>query len=113
MTQAALICDLLFRLGVTANYTGFFHLVYAVQLCAEQPEHLLLVTKCVYPEVAKKYQTSCWAVERNIRTVSSIMWEQKRRALEHIAGRPLTHKSSNAQLLAILSQHCICSTPPP
>ena len=47
------IYDLLYSLGITANYTGFFQLAYAVKLCAEQPERLLLVTKCVYPDVAK------------------------------------------------------------
>ena len=36
---------LLYRLGATANYTGFSYLVRALQLCAEEPERLLLVTK--------------------------------------------------------------------
>ena len=35
---------LLHRLGATANYTGFSYLVRALQLCAEEPERLLLVT---------------------------------------------------------------------
>ena len=47
------IYDLLYRLGATANYTGFFHMAYAVWLCVEQPDRLLLVTKWLYPEVAK------------------------------------------------------------
>ena len=47
------IYDLLYRLGITANYTGFFHMGYAVKLCCERPERLLMVTKWVYPEVAK------------------------------------------------------------
>lgn len=34
---------LLHRLGATANYTGFSYLVRALQLCAEEPERLLLV----------------------------------------------------------------------
>lgn len=50
------IYDLLYQLGVTANYTGFFHTAYAVSLCAEHPERLLLVTKWLYPEVAKQYK---------------------------------------------------------
>ena len=32
-----IIYDLLYQLGVTANYTGFFHTAYAISLCAEQP----------------------------------------------------------------------------
>ena len=52
------VYDLLYHLGVTANYTGFFHTAYAVSLCAEQPDRLLLVTKWLYPEVAKQYGTN-------------------------------------------------------
>ena len=59
---------LLHRLGATANYTGFSYLVRALQLCAEEPERLLLVTKWLYPDVAKQYGTKWKAVERDIRT---------------------------------------------
>ena len=65
------VYDLLYQLGVTANYTGFFHTAYAVSLCVEQPDRLVLVTKWLYPEVAKQYKTNWKAVERNIRTVGS------------------------------------------
>ena len=96
------IYDLLYRLGVTANYTGFFHMSYAVMLCAEQPGRLLLVTKWLYPEVAKQYRTNWKAVERNIRTVGDIIWRENRPLLEELARRPLEGKPRNAQLLAII-----------
>lgn len=97
------IYDLLYRLGVTANYTGFFHTAYAVSLCVEQPDKLLLVTKWLYPEVAKRYRTNWKAVERNIRTVSGIIWRANRLLLEQLSHRPLEQKPRNAQLLAILA----------
>lgn len=97
------IYNLLYQLGVTANYTGFFHTSYAVSLCAEQPERLLLVTKWLYPEVAKQYGTTWKAVERNIRTVGCIIWQEGRPLLEQLARRPLSQKPYTAQLLAILS----------
>ncbi len=67
------IYDLLHRLGVTVNYTGFFQTAYAVYLIMENPKRLLLVTKWLYPEVAKQYKTNWKAVERNIRTAGSII----------------------------------------
>ena len=70
------IYRLLYRLGITANYAGFFHLAHALRLCAEKPDRLLLVTKLVYPEVAKAYRTNWKAVERNIRTVTTAAWAQ-------------------------------------
>ena len=63
-------CDLLYSLGVTANYKGFLHTTYAVSLCMERQDRLLLVTKWLYPDVARRYGTNWKAVERNIRTVS-------------------------------------------
>ena len=102
-TTPAEIYDLLYRLGVTSNYTGFFHVACGVQLCIERPERLLLVTKWLYPDIAKQYQTTWQAVERNMRTVGAIIWEQNRPLLEQLARRPLNRKPSTAQLLSILS----------
>ena len=105
------VYDLLYHLGVTANYTGFFQTASAVRLCMEQPERLLLVTKWVYPDVARHYKTNWKAVERNIRTVNGIVWEQNRPYLEKLAGRELLYKPSNAQLLAILAYNLLSQSP--
>ena len=96
------VYDLLYCLGATANYTGFFHMAYAVWLCVEQPDRLLLVTKWLYPEVAKQYKTNWKAVERNIRTVNCIIWREGRPLLGELAHRHLEQKPRNAQMLAIL-----------
>ena len=96
------IFDLLYQLSISANYTGFFQTAYAVALCRAEPERLLLVTKMVYPEVAKLYRTSCNAVERNIRTVCGIAWKNNRRLLEQMAHKPFPQKPHNAQFIAIL-----------
>ena len=97
------ICELLYRLGVTSNYKGFFHTAYAVSLCMEEPERLQLITKLLYPEVARQYGTSWKAVERNIRTVDHVIWRENRPLLEELARKPLEQKPRNAQLLAILA----------
>jgi len=97
------VYDLLYRLGVTANYTGFFHMACAVSLCAQQPDRLLLVTKWLYPEVAKQYGTNWKAVEQNIRRVGCIIWQTNRPGLEELAHRRLEQRPCSAQLLAILA----------
>ena len=97
------VYDLLYQLGVTANYIGFFHTASALSLCKEQPDRLLLVTKWLYPEVARQYKTNWKAVERNIRTVSRIIWREGRPLLEKLARRPLRQKPCNTQLLSILA----------
>ena len=77
---------LLYRLGVTENYTGFPHTVYAVQLSISRPDRLHLITKQLYPDVARHYGTSWKAVERNIRTVASIAWTSNPLLLAELAG---------------------------
>lgn len=59
MVASSAICDLLYQLGISANYKGFLHTAYAVSLCVEQQDRLLLVTKWLYPDVARKYGTNC------------------------------------------------------
>ena len=79
---------LLHRLGLTANYRGYFYVSYGIMLCAKEQERLLLVTKRLYPEVAKRYGTNWKAVERSIRTASGVIWRGNRLLLEEIAGNP-------------------------
>ncbi len=94
---------LLYQLGLTANYRGFFYVSYAMELSIEKEERLLLVTKWLYPEVAKGYGTNWKAMERSIRTVGHIMWRENRPLLEELAGRRLEEQPQTAQLLAILA----------
>ena len=101
-TSMATIYDLLYRLGVTANYTGFFHTAYAVELCVELPDRLLLVTKLLYPEVAKQYHTNWKAVERNIRLSVARVWSETPDLLMKLSHTPLSEKPSNAKFLALL-----------
>ncbi len=93
--------DLLHRLGATANYKGFSYAAYAMALCAQRPELLLLVTKDLYPEVAKQYRTTWKAVERNIRTLVAMIWTRNPDLLGQIAGGPLEERPRSAEFLAI------------
>ena len=102
------VCDMLCRLGATANYRGFSYTAYAVLLCVQQQDRLLLVTKWLYPDVAKRYGTNWKAVERNIRTVITVVWEQNRAMLEGLARRPLLQRPCAAQFLSILSNSLLC-----
>ena len=99
------IYDLLYCLGITAKYAGFFHASYAVLLAVEQPDRLLLVTKWLYPDVAKHYGTNWKAVERNIRTIVGVAWSLRPEVLERFALHTLDRKPRAAQFLAILTAY--------
>lgn len=101
------IYSTMYDLGITATYVGFFHMSYAVYLAVQQPERLLLVTKWIYPDVAKQYHTDWRNVERNIRTVAAIAWEHHPDTLSSIARSGLERRPSNSQFIAILAFHVI------
>lgn len=95
----------LYQLGISANYTGFFHASYSVLLAMQNPQRLLLVTKWLYPAVAKRYHTTASAVERNIRTIVLRAWRLHRETLEQMAGCSLVEKPTATQFISILSTY--------
>lgn len=95
--------EILLRLGVTANYKGYLYILSALELCLADRENLHLMTKYVYPKVARQYNTSWQAVERSIRTAGELAWRHDRAFLEVLARHPLDRRPGNAKLLAILT----------
>ena len=99
------VYELLMRFGVGRKYQGFDQCAHAVYLSAEQPERLTLVTKWLYPDVAKQFGVSWTVIERNLRTVSRIAWENNRPLLEQLAGRALSAIPSSTEFVKILAYH--------
>lgn len=95
--------SLLLRMGITPNYTGHYQLLRALEVARREPDALLLVTKCLYPAVAKEFGTTWKAVERNIRSAISMAWSCNPALLSKLAGYPLSAKPRAAQFIAILS----------
>lgn len=97
------VCTLLYRLGLTENYTGFFYIMDAICLALEEPERLCFVTKLIYPDVAKKHRTTTAAVERGIRLGVSRIWEEAPDAVRQLSSAQLNEKPTNARFLALLT----------
>ncbi len=98
-----LIYDLLYRLGLTANYTGFFHTARAVLLAHRDPDRLTCVTKWLYPEVADQYGTNWHAVERNIRYSINILWREHPNRLCDLFGELLKKPPASAVFISLLT----------
>lgn len=94
--------SLLCRLGITANYDGFYQTVYAVELAVNDPKRLQSVTNCIYPEVAVKFNTSADNVRKNIAKVCSLAWERNPGLLSEMAMHELKKKPGTNEFLAIL-----------
>lgn len=106
------ICQLLMRLGVTANYVSFQQTAYAVYLAVQDPDRLALVSKWLYPTVSARYHTTWSAVERNIRTVAKVAWKNNPDLLCELAGHPLDRRPKAAQFLSILAFYFLRNQPP-
>ena len=96
------IYELLYFLGLRAIRTYFFHTSFAVFLAVKNRERLLLVTKWLYPDVARHYGTNWNAVERNIRTAITAVWRENREGLSELAGYTLRKKPTPTQFITIL-----------
>jgi len=97
------IHTLLFRLGGTLSLQGFYYAIDAVMLCIQQPDRLLMVTKQVYPTVAKQHHTKWQTVERSIRTFIAVVWKTNPTLLIELAQRPIKTKPTPKQFIAIVS----------
>ena len=91
------------RLGITANYSGFFYTAYAVMLAAEDPKRLQLVTKWLYPDVAAAYNTNTDNVRKNIDKICSLAWGRNPGLLSKLADFELKKKPGTAEFLAIIA----------
>ena len=95
------------KLGLTANYTGFYPAAYAITLSLHDPTVLQCVSKLIYPDVARAFHTDVKCVERNIRTLTKRAWKTNAALLSDIAGYTLSKAPSNSEMLAIITTYIL------
>lgn len=94
------------KLGLADSYCGERFLYQALEIMREEPTRLCCISKQIYPEIAKRYNTNVVCVERNLRTFVSKLWETGHyEYLEELAGRKLKKKPSNGEFLDIMSMY--------
>lgn len=70
------VTDMIHQLGVPAHIKGYYYLRTSIVLSIDYPELLENMTKRLYPEVAKKFNTTASCVERAIRNAIGIAWQR-------------------------------------
>ena len=103
----AAVRRLLLNLGATPRYIGFDYVIHAINLSMENSQYLLSVTKELYPDVAKKYHTTIYSVERDIRTVITAIWKRNPRLLNQNAGYPMEKKPTVGEFIAIVREYLL------
>lgn len=87
------VTSILHELGIPSHIKGYRYLREAVMLAVEDGQNLECITKLLYPQIAKKYATTVYGVERAIRHAIEITWERgERDTLRRFFGYALTEK---------------------
>lgn len=68
--------DLLRSMGLTRTYVGYRYLIRALELIREDPERLELVTKRIYPDVARTFAAKPSNVDGALRTAVRVCWQR-------------------------------------
>lgn len=102
---------LLLNLGFPQHLYGYNYILYALELVFENPETLHHITKEIYPDVAKHFDTTPARVEHSIRSATRGAWSRGNTILiNQIFGNSVnTTKGipTNTHLLAGLYNHLL------
>ncbi len=92
------------KLGLSPHLKGYGYLKYGIVRCLYHSEELESVTKVLYPEIAKKFNTTAGKVEHGIRHAIQKAWENSdNEERENVFGRRYANcknKPTNSQFIA-------------
>lgn len=71
-----LVTQMIHEIGVPAHIKGYLYLRTAILMAVENMDVLNAVTKQLYPDIAKEYDTTDTRVERAIRHAIEVAWER-------------------------------------
>ncbi|WP_243290194.1 sporulation transcription factor Spo0A [Bacillus sp. FJAT-47783] len=72
----AMITSIIHEIGVPAHIKGYQYLREAISMVYKDIELLGSITKVLYPDIAKKYNTTASRVERAIRHAIEVAWSR-------------------------------------
>lgn len=109
--QTMIVCEeireLLEQLGLARKEKGFERLSYAIAVTAQEFERAGSVTKLLYPDLAKHFQTTPEKIERSLRHLIEKSWEKgEKTQFEELFGYHRDNseiRPTNSEYIAILA----------
>lgn len=74
--QEAIISEFLHKLGIPSHIRGYQYIKEGIMIVYNNGNNISYITKDVYPEIAKKYNTTSTRVERAIRHAIEVSWSR-------------------------------------
>jgi two-component system response regulator (stage 0 sporulation protein A) len=101
------ITSIIKEIGVPAHIKGYAYLREAIQMVYHDIELLGSVTKILYPEIAKKFDTTPSRVERAIRHAIEVAWNRGNyESISQMFGYTVHHlksKPTNSEFIAMIA----------
>lgn len=103
------ISKILHTLGVPSHIKGYLYIREGINLMLNSKELVGGITKEIYPEIARKYNTTSSRVERAIRHAIEISWNRgDYETMEEIFGHSVDYdkaKPTNSEFIATVADH--------
>lgn len=100
--------EILYKLGINKSYRGFSYIVSSIDFIYNNEYSFTPITKVLYVEIAKQYNTSNACVEKSIRDVIKTIWDKKadnKLIYEIFGNHILLKRPSNMEFLMSLYQY--------
>lgn len=101
------VTEIIHEIGVPAHIKGYQYLREAIIMSVNDMEMLNSITKILYPEIAKKYQTTSSRVERAIRHAIEVAWSRgKMDTIDELFGYTINNgkgKPTNSEFIALIT----------
>lgn len=101
------ITDILHEIGVPAHILGYAYLRKAILMTVLDMNIINSVTKILYPDIAKYYQTTASRVERAIRHAIEVAWNRGDIKTQHkyfgYTVSSITGKPTNSEFIAMIA----------
>ena len=113
MNYKTIITKILYELGIQKQYAGVKYLISCIDYIEHNEMTFLPVTKILYVDVAKLYNTSSINVEQGIRSIIQRIWNHpgNKELIEKIFGKKyLQGRPTNTEFLIILHDYINLST---
>ena len=104
-----LVSRIMWKMGFPLHTRGYQYTKEAIIMCVKDPDRIYLITKRLYPEIAKMHGTTTTAVEKAIRSSIGIFWEKGNRAIireifKYVEVNSKDGRPSNTEFIAQLSE---------
>ena len=102
-----MVTSIIHEVGVPAHIKGYQYVREAIMITVENMEVINSVTKILYPEVAKRYNTTPSRVERAIRHAIEVAWDRgDLETLQRFFGYTVSNtkgKPTNSEFIALIA----------